>query len=306
MKHITATASFKPTGTDQLIHEIATPLVAVGKDGRQEFISGTAFIIGPGWGVTAFHVLEDFAWRYNQVRFNKGNLNTSFQLLALLTLDKGSHHLPLRVLRAWRANPLDLAVLALGVPSDWPEGHRWKVPAIDLLPPKVGTSVFAFGFANPTVARTSDSPYVTVNLMPHTTTGKVIEIHHELRDSSRLPFPCFRTNARFDGGMSGGPVFSNVTGHLCGVICSSLPATKDDEDHISYASTLWPIVVTKIDASPTSVSGSKPYPMMHLFETGVLRAINLDKVGVTKDPEGKFVAYANYDPKDWDNPAPAV
>lgn len=76
MKRITATASFKPTGTDQLNHEIATPLVAVDKDGRQEFISGTAFIIGPGWGVTAFHVLEDFAWRYNQVRFNQGNLNT--------------------------------------------------------------------------------------------------------------------------------------------------------------------------------------------------------------------------------------
>src|SRR5438046_2848839 len=181
--------TFKATPPTQIIHEVAMPLIAVDDAGTQEVVSGTAFVIGRGWAMTAFHVLEDFAWRYNGVRFTGGNLNAKFQLLAVLSLDQDTRHLPLRILRAWRADPLDVAVLALGVPMDWPEDYNWKVPRLDLLPPKVGEPIFGFGFATSDVKRSADAPDPTVDLHPRTTTGKVVEIHHERRDVGRLPFP---------------------------------------------------------------------------------------------------------------------
>src|SRR5438132_1519288 len=127
--------TFRETAPDQIIHEIAMPLIAV-RNGAEEFISGTAFLIAPGWAITAYHVLEDLGWRYDGLRGEAANWNVSFELLAFLTLDKGTLHLPLRVLRAWRAAPLDVALMAIGIPSDWPADHRWKVPATQLLPPK--------------------------------------------------------------------------------------------------------------------------------------------------------------------------
>ena len=36
-----------------------------------------------------------------------------------------------------------------------------------------------------------------------------------------LPFPCYHVGARFDAGMSGGPVFDEY-GSLCGLVCASL------------------------------------------------------------------------------------
>jgi hypothetical protein len=56
---------------------------------------------------------------------------------------------------------------------------------------------------------------VELTTNPYTPTGKVQEVHDERRDSGRLSFPCFRTNARYDPAMSGGPVFAE-DGHLCG------------------------------------------------------------------------------------------
>jgi hypothetical protein len=294
--------SFKETPPTQMIHEVAMPLIAVDSTGAQHFVSGTAFVIGRGWAVTAYHVLEDFAWRYNKVRWRDGTLEASFQLLGMLSLDGDTRHLPLRIMRAWRATPLDIAVLALGVPEDWPNDHLWKVPKISLLPPKIGEPIFGFGFANSSVSQDPSSSIPTVDLHPRTTTGSVVEVHHELRDTARLPFPSFRTNARFDPGMSGGPIFNGRSGDVCGVICSSLPATTDEEDHISYASTLWPIIATLVDTTGTSVSGGTPYPLRRLFENGTLYTEDLANVQLITDTNGLRHAQARYNVLEWETP----
>ncbi|HWZ71257.1 MAG TPA: trypsin-like peptidase domain-containing protein [Casimicrobiaceae bacterium] len=296
--------TFKESGPEQLIHEIAMPLIAVAQDGNQEYVSGTAFVIGRGWALTAFHVLDDFVLRYEGVRVGDGNPNISFQILAFLTVEAGKKVLPLRVMRIWRATPLDIAVLAFGVDNDWPDDYVWKVPALDLLPPKCGTPIFGFGFANPSLDRPGNAGPPLLNLHPRTTTGHVIEIHHELRDTSRLPFPCFRSNARFDGGMSGGPVFNKASGKLCGVICSSLPGTNPDEEHVSYVSSLWPIIATPIDATDTEVSGAARYPLMRLFENRILNATNLERVGLTLDSERRTIPFAHYNRAEWDGGGP--
>jgi hypothetical protein len=46
---------------------------------------------------------------------------------------------------------------------------------------------------------------------PSTSSGEVIEIDDKFRDTGLLKFPCFRVNARFDPGLSGGPMFNGST-----------------------------------------------------------------------------------------------
>lgn len=78
--------------------------------------------------------------------------------------------------------------------------------------------------------------------------GTIIEVFPEGRDKGMLPFPCYRVDTRFDGGMSGGPVF-NAKGNVCGIICSSSPPTVDDPRHVSYVSMLFPAMMLQLAAS---------------------------------------------------------
>jgi hypothetical protein len=68
----------------------------------------------------------------------------------------------------------------------------------------VGTPIAAFGYPESSfIGRSGDE--LTIGLSPSTTTGEVTAVFPEGRDRSMLPFPCYQVNARFDGGMSGGP-----------------------------------------------------------------------------------------------------
>lgn len=62
-----------------------------------------------------------------------------------------------------------------------------------------------------------------------------------------LTFPCFQTDARFDHGMSGGPVF-NEAGYVCGVICSSYQV-ENDPGYISHVSLIWPAMGIQIEVA---------------------------------------------------------
>ena len=62
--------------------------------------------------------------------------------------------------------------------------------------------------------------HIAVNDEFMSSVGVVREIHDWRRDKVNLPFPCYRVGARFDAGMSGGPVFDEY-GSLCGLVCAS-------------------------------------------------------------------------------------
>lgn len=139
--------AFVSTPAEQPIHQLASPLIAT-CNGQVEFVSGTAFVVGRGYALTAYHVIADFLARYEGVQDPVAQLDVSFELLLFVSLDEGKRTLPMKVLRVWRSAPLDIAVLALGVPEDLPDDYRWKVPRLRLLPPKVGAHISAFGFAD--------------------------------------------------------------------------------------------------------------------------------------------------------------
>jgi hypothetical protein len=117
--------------------------------------------------------------------------------------------------------------------------------------PKVGDEITAFGYhgVSKPVQRTADvKRLLEYDQKGSFTSGRIIEIHAERRDTGMLFFPCFRTDARFDPGMSGGPVV-NKEGSVCGVICSSFGSSSGD-DYISYASLVWPVLGTEIEIAP--------------------------------------------------------
>ena len=282
---------------DQPIHEIASPIIAV-RNGSEEIVSGTAVIVGPGLALTAYHVIADFVERYEGDRDIGLHLNVSFELLLFLGLDQGKTILPLKVLRIWNSDPLDIAILALAVPEELPEGHIWKAPTLSLLPPKMGEDVCAFGFADSQVARNEPSAINTINLHPRTALGTVRMVHHDQRDRFRLPFPCFQTDARFDGGMSGGPVF-NSTGSLCGIICSTLPPSDPTEEHISYACTLWPMMGIAVDIGINSYATGLYRPMYSLLEEGKIMARDSAFVSVAPGENGTWQPSATYNATNW-------
>ncbi len=291
--------TFKTTPTDQIIHECAMPLITI-RDGKEVYVSGTAFLIGKQYAVTARHVLDDFISKYERREVEEGNIDLSFEILTFLTLEKGERVLPMKIMRAWFSKSIDLAVLALGVPEDLPSDHVWKIPALDLIPPKKGTPIVAFGFAETKLGKIEGSEHPKIYLHPISTTGEVQEVHHETRDSCRLTFPCFRTNARFDGGMSGGPVINLKTGHICGAICSSIPSSGDGEDHTSYVSSLWPLVGTLVDATPEAVATGNYYPLYDLFKKGVFFACDLSQVKILREADGRMTPEVYYDAGEWD------
>jgi len=285
---------FVHTDPTQSIHEIATPLIGI--RGGEDFVSGTAFLIGPGVAVTAYHVIEDFVRRFDPDAPEDGNFDWSFELQGFLTIDHGRRLVPLRVIRMWRVAPLDLAVLAVDFPKDL-DDHVWNVPSISLLPPHPGERVTAFGFANGSVVRKEGNRSLW-SMSPITSTGAVVEVHNTFRDQVRLPFPCFLTTARFDGGMSGGPIFSEA-GHVCGVICSSLPPASDGEDHSSYGATLWPIVGTMIADPDGHANGGKPFPLMEVFSAGRLKATDLERVRLVRLENGDLQPQVLVGGTDW-------
>jgi hypothetical protein len=67
--------NFTRTEATQLIHQVVTPLIAV-RDGREEYVSGSAVVVAPGWAITAYHVIEDFLKRYAGSAPSTGEVTT--------------------------------------------------------------------------------------------------------------------------------------------------------------------------------------------------------------------------------------
>jgi hypothetical protein len=80
----------------------------------------------------------------------------------------------------------------------------------------------------------------------HATHGMIEEIHFPRRDR-RLHFPYFLTNARFDPGMSGGPILSATTPGVCGVICSGTELADSTTPTISYGSLIGPALAIDLE-----------------------------------------------------------
>jgi hypothetical protein len=229
------------------ITEFALPLIAH-KD-EKYFAQGTAVIVGPCLALTAKHVIYDFHKTYegnDVVTPDKGdvvNINTSFNMKAIQIREKDGKSLLWNIDKIWTSSITDAAFLRLRPMSEECQNHEWRLPRLSLFPPPVGSEVHCFGYPNSKATLTDangNSVAIRLEQSPTTSKGTVIAVFNERRDSVQFPFACFQTDARFDGGMSGGPVFSG--GYLCGLICSNIPPCNDGEPHASFVVSLWPVM----------------------------------------------------------------
>jgi len=155
-----------------------------------------------------------------------------------------------------------------------------------MLPPPVGSEVRAFGY-HACSAAVGDQT-VTIDWGASTSIGRVIEIHPERRDSSSLAWPCFRTDARYDGGMSGAPVFDQ-NNHLCGLVSTSMPPFEDGESYVSYVTLLWPMLAIEIDILRAHHAPGL-YPALELARDGMIAAEHWEKVAIQRDATQRIVS----------------
>ena len=205
------------------------------------FVVGTATVICGNLLVTARHVLDQ-VW---DTPPTEKSANQIKKHLAAIQLLPGPEYIIWDVVDGFADPASDIALLRLGTNpgrSHPKSTHQWRQPHVNPFAPEVGERVMAFGYRNSAIQVSKNAeggPHIELNDEPITSVGLVREIY-EMRRDQRLPFPCYQVSARFDRGMSGGPVYDE-TGCLCGLVCSNVEGSHIDGEPVSYVTTLWPI-----------------------------------------------------------------
>lgn len=260
------------------VQQSVMPLITKKND---QFVQiGTGFIISPdGLMMTASHVIEE-ATRYKSRRLNDvGEYYDHWELYALyITNEKSPKNEDeyigglIPVNNVWCPEGLDIGVCALR--SIFRNEERVLFPSVRLSPsiPILGENILGFGYyGSMTETSTGQENIVNIKHSQETafTRGKVIEVFPQARDASMLNFPCFHTDARFEGGMSGGPIF-NELGFVVGVICSSMPPVEEDPRYISFGSLIWATMGIEIDIAVSPATETEKVLIYDLVQKGFI------------------------------------
>lgn len=286
---IPGSPTFVRQPADTPISEVAMRVV-VEFEGKEAHVIGTATIVAGYLAVTAGHVLDDIVERFGKGKPEADQFVVSDYAIRLIQITPGPHYVLWSVHTAWRCRYSDLALLHLGLHrTSSPEiPVAWRTPRMRLLPPPVGSPLAGFGYHSSRVEITPkpDGNYhIDLQDDPTATTGRVEEILDRGQPSGKFRFPCFRVNARFDGGMSGGPVYDEH-GALCGIISGTMFQGTHEEEPISYVATLWPMLKTVISADrgdrfPRGVQ----YPMIDLALDGQIHTVGLSELDPREFPD---------------------
>lgn len=238
---------FEKLTPDTPLSEIALRIV-VNFYSDSPYIIGTATVLCGNLLVTAKHVLEDV---YKPMLKTAEHVDEENHLMAIQLLP-GPEYVLWSIVEAIACPIEDILLLRTAktpATSNPTLAIRWKQPKVNPFSPPVGNRVAAFGYrlGKAEASKNADGGHhVNLNDEPIMSVGVVEEVHDWKRDNYLLPFPCYRVSARFDGGMSGGPVFEE-TGALCGIVCNGMAGAHDDGTPISYVSMLWPLFRLVLD-----------------------------------------------------------
>lgn len=268
------------------IELVAGRMVALAPN-NQIFACGSCVRIAPNLYLTARHVMTDFI-----DKFGHSNGGVNFTVWIMHTY-KGPEYAVWELDEFYLSPHSDLAVLHVSPYNDTAADIKAvRTVGIDLIPPSIGSRISGFGYHSSTGSisvNSSGSLHFEVNGEGAAAIGEVREYHHMGTDRVLRPFPCFRVNARFDGGMSGGPIFS-ANGKLCGVICTGLPPYDERDEHCSFASALWPLMGTVVGINPnTGCLEDQSFPVIELAKSGFIKVHGLERVSVAQsNVEGMY------------------
>ena len=245
-------------------------------------VVGTATVVCGHLLVTAKHVLRELC----NVASSPSEPSVTFidKHLVAVQLLPGPEYVIWDVVEAIADPESDIALLRLtSNPAKSHDNgpHQWHQPRINPFAPDVGERVVAFGYRLGRVvsSKNTDGGYhIDLKDESMASVGVVREIYEWRRDSVMLPFPCYQVSARFDGGMSGGPVFDEY-GSVCGIVCANLDGSHRDGEPISYVTTLWPLFRLIIDADrgdnyPRGIR----YAVIELARGGQVKVSDLPKL----------------------------
>lgn len=271
--------SFKNQPPDSPIEQIAARLV-VFPSPTDIYVSGSCVRIAKNLYITARHVITDYI-----EQFGTKNLQVDWECWAVHVLP-GPEYSIWRLDRAWLSADSDLALFHTK-PHNNIAAATLKAPCVrlELSPPTIGERIVGFGYHSSCGQISVDnrgSRHIEINGFGAASVGEVKAVH-QIRRDQRLPFPCYQVNARFDGGMSGGPLLSS-RGNLCGITCANYELQDPAEEAISYAATLWPLMAIPIDIDRRGRQIQLCYPLLTLAREGVITAIGWERVSLTPTP----------------------
>jgi hypothetical protein len=281
--------TFHRTGSEDPIANIAVPIIAH-LDGESQ-VFGTGVIIGQHIAIVARHVFDEFIRHYFQtdietlMRTRKRQFDRlSMEALQFVKAGKGGWRW--RITKFHWSRLTDVMFVQIEPTNEEQLGYRFARPTIKISPPAIGERIAAFGFRCLKIEPVGDDG-VFVCVDGFTSIGYVTDVLHVKKDDGFLSFPCFEVNARFDGGMSGGPVFDS-TGRLCGIICSSLepPAEDPNGEHISYVTTLWPMLSIPVTFNREGFPHDVSYPALELARGKFISCEGWEKVEINYDDRG--------------------
>lgn len=282
--------TFNPTPLTSVIGEFALSIGAY--QGTDFLISGTATFIAPYLAITAKHVVEHYWREFKRTEMktneskNRLDLKGNFNIIGVQTLENGQKGALWTVQQIYISAATDIAYINLIPFSNEAKNYKWRFPRLEMLPPKVGSRIHAFGYRNSSAS--ADGNNVEWRIEGTTSMGDVKEVHNLRRDNFSINFPCIHTNARFDGGMSGGPVF-NSDGKIFAIISSNLPPTEEGEDHASYAALIWPSMNTMINLNRQGIDFAGFYPILELCRGNIVAADNHERVGLEYNEHGENI-----------------
>lgn len=237
---------------------------------------GSGVIIGPHIGITALHVLDEYAKKFHGRSISEIGKIPQEERFGLIV-----HRGPAGGLETWYIEKyyysadIDTVILQFYGATG---GEKWAPfrPRLQLDPPRIGSRVHAIGHS--ALDRSVNGLSVSFNMKTWSATGEVQEIHPAGRDKILLRFPCFLTNARFDGGMSGGGVFTE-DGNLCGIVCSNMAPT-DGGQHTSYVSLLYPVLGLTVGFNRDGYPHDVMYPALELARGDFILAAGWERVAL--------------------------